>query len=172
MRDIRLHLDARLANSALPILLASLGAIAALTVGCSKSGPAAKPAMATAVTPRPAEFSVAATQVGSAVRLDVTGFAHGHREGQPFEDPTTWSIRAHVGETELDMLVTGSTKIRRRRVGLVTQGLWDVTVAYSVSFELPADTKKLRVEVEGPDAKPFRKSVSVSGSANVSSAGT
>ncbi len=130
---------------------------------------AGKPALTsrrTTANPRvekiPAQCSVSATRVGSAVRLAIVGDARGHTEDGPFEKPDSWNIRCWLGTKELRRVVNGSAKVRRRPVGAMDQQRWDVTVNYSVAFEVPASAAKIRVKIEGPDAVPFNQQVAIS----------
>lgn len=108
---------------------------------------------------QPVSFEVSANRVGSAVVLNIVGVGRGQLEGQPFENPATWSITCRANGRSLQRVVNGSARVERVPVGPVSANRWDVSVRYTVGFAIPAGATRLAVDIDAPGAQPFNEQI-------------
>ena len=149
-----MHMTRILSFFALALTTACGGA----TVESRAPGPQpAKSAQVKVKKPKPVRVKLAAKRFGSSLRVDIIGLGRAVSEGEEFEDPDTWKIRAKLGNRELPRLVNGPVRIERNPVGDYYDELWDTTVRFSVAFELPESAEKVRVVVAPPENKPVQR---------------
>lgn len=104
-------------------------------------------------------FRVSANRVGSAVVLNIVGVGRAQLEGQPFENPATWSIECRANGHPLQRVVNGSARVERIPVGPVSANRWDVSVRYTVGFAVPARVTRLAVDIDAPGARPYNQQI-------------
>jgi hypothetical protein len=109
------------------------------------------------VVREPLVVEIRATRVGAAMRLDVEAMGRGAREGDPFEDPTNWTMSAQQNDRPLDRLVNGPVHIDRRPAG---QEQWDTLVRFSVVFEVVDDVAPVRARLTPPGSPAVERAFS------------
>lgn len=115
-----------------------------------------------AVKREPIQVRVVVSRSGGSVMLRITGIGRGHEEGEPFEDPTKWSVSASAAGEELKRVLNGPVRLERIPVGHASGSQWNVFVRFSVAFKLESEARKVDVTIEPPEAPTFRKRYDVS----------
>jgi hypothetical protein len=113
------------------------------------------------VEAQPLQIDFAAERLGTSLRVDIECVGRGVEEGQAFEAPEHWTIRAHADGAELKRLVNGPVRVARSPVGSAHGTKWDVTVLFSVVFEVTATTREVDVAVTAPDSAPVKRRVTI-----------
>ncbi len=102
-------------------------------------------------------MDVSAEPLGASLRLDIACVGRGVQEGEAFEDPERWVVRVRANGNELERLVNGPVRIERNPVGGARGTQWDITMRFSVVFEVPRETSGVEVLVAAPDAEPVKR---------------
>ena len=107
----------------------------------------------------PLKIDFAVERLGASLRLDIKCLGRGVDEGEAFEEPKNWTIRAHADGEELERLVNGPVRVGRNPVGGARGTKWDITMQFSVVFKVTETTRAVDVAVTAPDAAPVQRRV-------------
>jgi len=113
----------------------------------------------TNVEREPLRIDVSAKPLGASLRLDIACIGRGVQEGEAFEEPERWVVRARANGDELQRLVNGPVRIERSPVGGARGTQWDITMRFSVVFKVPDATSSVDVLVAAPEADPVERRV-------------
>lgn len=106
------------------------------------------------VKPQPLELDVQARKMGGSLNLSIVGTGRGRLEAEGFEVPERWTIEVTQAGTSLKRTVNGPVSVSRNPVGKHADNRWDVTVKFSVSFNLETDVLPLEVTIVAPNERP------------------
>ncbi len=150
----------------------ALGGLAACVGGAQTSGlaansvsdqPTAKVARsrATLVLREPAEIGLRVKQLGSALNVEIVALGRGRLEGEPFEDPSNWTITAVSRGKALQRVVNGPVRLGRSPVGRASGNRWDVDLRFSLNYALPKKGGAVTIKVTDPDGVSKTRTVRV-----------
>ena len=113
-----------------------------------------EPSEPAALPVQPLDVVLHARPVGGSLEVVIQVVGRGHQEGEPFEETDAWQVRAaDDAGRPLKRVMNGMARTVREPVGPPSGSQWDVTIRYTVYFELTKGARRAAVTVGVPGAR-------------------